>query len=220
MLCTCLEVTPILSYLDVNNTTLTILEGISLSYRCYVLFIVCCIMPNFCCLHVCGKDFISIGRHSWRCKKKLNIDKGYNGVDSSIQKQITPESMPVITNGDKDVKCTCGKQCKGLKGLKAHQRSCRVIQGLHENLIADFDQGSYRDEIDSTSGEFEESGCRLLSNIIHFDDENEGRKCGVQLPKCSHQWSVANHFFKAKFSNKPISSTGLNDTMGQCKTLS
>ena len=122
----------------------------------------------------CGKDFISIGRHSWRCKKKLNIDKGYSGVDSSIQKQITPESMPVITNGDKDVKCTCGKQCKGLKGLKARQRSCRVIQGLHENLIADLDQGGYQDEIDSTSGELEESSCRLLSNIIHFDDENEG----------------------------------------------
>ena len=91
----------------------------------------------------------------WHCKKKLNTDIGYSGVDSSIQKQISPDSMPVITNGDKDVKCTCGKQCKGLKGLKAHQCSCRVIQGIHENLMAHLDQGSYQDEIDSASREFE-----------------------------------------------------------------
>ena len=54
---------------------------------------------------------------------------------------------------------------------------CRVIQGLHENLIADLDQGSYHDEIDSASREFEESRYRLLSNI-HCDDENEGIKSG------------------------------------------
>ena len=78
----------------------------------------------------CGKDFIlisyllMIGCHSSRCKKQLSTDNRYNGSDSSIQKQITTDSMPVITNGDKDAKSTCGKQCSGLKGLKARQWSC------------------------------------------------------------------------------------------------
>ena len=72
---------------------------------------------------------------------------------------------------------------------------------------------SYQDEIDSASGEVEERSCRLLSNIVHCYDENEDIKCGVKLQKYSHQWSVANNLFKAECSNKPVSSTGLNDTI-------
>ena len=83
-------------------------------------FVALCLIFVVCAL--CGKDFISIGRHLWRYKKKLKTSHGYNGVNSTIQKQITPDSMPVIINSDKNVKCTCGKQCNGLKVLKAHQR--------------------------------------------------------------------------------------------------
>ena len=89
--------------------------------------------------------------------------------------------MPVITNSDKNVKCTCGEQCKGLKGLKAHQRYCRVIQGLHENLIKDLDEDIYENDIDSASGELGEITFQPLFSI-HFDEENEGIKSEVNLP--------------------------------------
>ena len=98
----------------------------------------------------------------------MNTDDGYNGADSSIQKKNSADSMPVIKNDDKDVKCTWGKQCIGLTGLQAHQGSSRVIQDHQESLIMNLDEGSYENEIYSTSGEFEESNCESLSSI-HFD---------------------------------------------------
>ena len=33
------------------------------------------------------------------------------------------------------IKCCCGKACKGVKGLKMHQRRCRVLGGLDENPL-------------------------------------------------------------------------------------
>jgi len=91
-------------------------------------------------------------------------------------------------------------------------RSCRVIQGLHENLITDLGEGSYEDEIDSASGEFGGSNYQQVLRI-DFDNENEGIKSGSKLPKSSQQWSVANDLFKAEFLNKAISSAGLNKTI-------
>ena len=32
------------------------------------------------------------------------------------------------------VMCCCGKRCKGYKGLKIHQQSCKFIFGLREDL--------------------------------------------------------------------------------------
>ena len=33
------------------------------------------------------------------------------------------------------VKCCCGKTCKGVKGLKMHQRRCRTLEGLSEDSL-------------------------------------------------------------------------------------
>ena len=33
------------------------------------------------------------------------------------------------------ISCSCGKRCKGLRGLKAHQRSCRVIKSMSDNIV-------------------------------------------------------------------------------------
>ena len=168
-----------------------------------VIFVVCAF---------CGKDFISLGRHSWRCKSKLNSENDFTRVNTSPLNLFSPDSMPVITNGNKEVKCTCGKHCKGLKGLKAHQRSCRIILGLHENLRNDLDEENYDDIDENTFGDTNDSNC-TLTPIICIGNSTESMKNGVKLPKSTHQWSIANDFFKAAFLNRPISSAGLNDVI-------
>ena len=35
------------------------------------------------------------------------------------------------------VKCCCGKICKGARGLQMHQRSCKVISSLNDELLED-----------------------------------------------------------------------------------
>ena len=44
----------------------------------------------------------------------------------------TQQCLPV--KSCKAVKCCCGKVCKGARGLKMHQRSCRVIDNLEDEL--------------------------------------------------------------------------------------
>ena len=151
----------------------------------------------------CGKDFISLGRHLWRCKSKLNPENVLIRVNSSLINLVTPESMRVITNGNKEMTRTSGKHCKGLTGLKAHQRFCRIIQGLSENLMKDLDKNSGGDVDESTFGDLGDNNC-MLSSSVFFDCDNERMKKGVQLPKSPQHWAIADDFFKATFLNIPI----------------
>ena len=80
----------------------------------------------------CGKEFISLGRHTWHCKNKVEFEQKtpQNGVPNvEIRSQ---ECLPI--NSYKVVKCCCGKICKGARGLKMHQRSCKVIDDMQEEL--------------------------------------------------------------------------------------
>jgi len=63
-----------------------------------------------------GKDFQSLGRHTWRCKKKLNNTSEPN---ETKKKAVQLDSEPV--SGCNIVKFICGKECEGMKGLKMHQ---------------------------------------------------------------------------------------------------
>ena len=89
----------------------------------------------------CGKDFITLGRHSWRCKQRVHhVEKDNSAGNTSNN---TPVNSPnVVISSRNCVKCCCGKICKGARGLKMHQRSCRVIRCLDAELFADSEQQS------------------------------------------------------------------------------
>ena len=70
----------------------------------------------------CGKDFQLLTWHSWRRKKKLNNTSKPNEPEKTA---LQLDSEPV--SGYNTVKCVCGKECKWMKGLKMHQRRCRVM---------------------------------------------------------------------------------------------
>ena len=92
----------------------------------------------------CGKELVTLGRHSWRCKQKLN----QNLPGNTVNQMPVIHSAVRISNTD-DVKCYCGKSCKGTRGLKMHQRSCRVIHGLNDELLTDLEQQSTENSNDS-----------------------------------------------------------------------
>ena len=98
-----------------------------------------------------------------------------------------------ISNTD-DVKCCCGKSCKGTKGLKMHQRSCRVIHGLNDELLADLEELSTED---SGNGSFH-STAEDIDNMAN-NTENQSfpaLKKGINLPKSDAEWLTANNYFK------------------------
>ena len=78
----------------------------------------------------CGKEFIMLGRHTWRCKERLNQNPSVNTVN-----QIPVMHSPIRISNTNDIKCCCSKSCKGTRGLKMHQRSCRLIHGKMMNCL-------------------------------------------------------------------------------------
>ena len=117
------------------------------------------------------------------------------------------ECLPV--KSCKAIKCCCGKVCKGPRGLKMHQRSCRIIDDLEDELQQQMteilsDDQENEDNIDQL--DHKNSSINIQENVPDLRE-------GIKLPKSPLQWSSANDFFKLTFSNQPITPHDLNVCM-------
>ena len=97
---------------------------------CLIVFVIC---------SYCGKDFKSLGRHIWRCKDKVKTNsKDKNDAHVTGDKEDTTSTTVADMLSPRTncslVKCSCVKICNGRRGLKMHQRSCRVIKDLSGEL--------------------------------------------------------------------------------------
>ena len=90
----------------------------------------------------CNKHFQVLGRHQWRCRAKVKEDvneSNYRHGDESINADT---DFP-INSGQRNqsntemIQCACGNKFKGLRGIKKHRRSCRVIRGLDKELFSE-----------------------------------------------------------------------------------
>ena len=117
------------------------------SFIAVLLFLVIC--------SYCGKEFTTLGRHVWRCKQRIIQPDETNDDDEA--NTVNQEHVTQPPDNGLDVKCSCGKSCKGKRGLKMHQRSCRVIHGLNKELAADLQAslGELQDQVaDDFSAQF------------------------------------------------------------------
>ena len=151
----------------------------------------------------CGKDFVSLSRHAWRCRSKIHNENTYSASDDTIGMKST---QPVIATNE--VKCSCGKKCKGLRGLKAHQRSCRVINGLPAELLEDLE----KDGNDCCTVNTLSDTLSNIENQIYLEEEPD-LKQGIKLPTSSQEWEIANEFFKFKFLNQPMRRENIDQTI-------
>ena len=82
-----------------------------------------------------------------------------------------------------------------------HQRSRHVIRDMKPDdldiLEEELLQNSNHDNDDCVWDGSDQNQCTFEDCTV---------KCGVQLPRSSQQWSIANDFFKVAFSNVPINS--------------
>ena len=90
-----------------------------------------------------------------------------------------------------------------------HQRSCRVVHSLSNELCADLEEqiavdstdAQADDEITTISTKAEHSECPIL-------------KKGINLPKKVSEWSTANEYFKsALFVSGPIKVQDINTSI-------
>jgi len=159
------------------------------------------ILAVFVVCSFCEKDFKSIGRHQWRCKQRVS---GHHHASVN-----TPLLQPDLNNVDStcnsgSVKCCCGKVCKGIRGLKTHQRRCRVIVGLHGNL-------------------YEESLEEIASNedIVEQRPTDPGGveiEPEVRLPKSDNEGQIANEYFRAHLGGAEIASQNIESVVETLNT--
>ena len=159
----------------------------------------------------CGKDFVVLGRHSWRCKDRLIINSvtvdnpitADNGpsthhLQTSQRTETISHSLANTNNvirgeqscdHDNDsYTCFCGRKCAGLRGFQAHKRSCRVLDIPDLRLMFELGPDPEPDPDDS-----EETNTDSCS---YFEYERVSKLPGIKLPKSEDQWKEANEHFK------------------------
>ena len=101
--------------------------------------------------------------------------------------------------------CECGKKCKGLRGLKTHQRTCRFVMGLNEELI----QPEQDNELETND----------IEDLI-LTSSNPDLKPGVKLPQTEPEFAFTEDFLRSHLNIEDIQSdsdldaliTNMNDT--------
>jgi len=147
----------------------------------------------FTVCYFCGKDFVSLARPVWRCWSRLNRTNESDFENATTTSRANVNIEHICTT--KIVRCSCRKSFRGIRGLKMHQRSRHVIRGMQSDDLEILDNDDcVWDGSDQNQFTFED--CTV--------------KCGVQLPRSSQQWSIASDFFKAAFSNVPITDESLD----------
>ena len=82
----------------------------------------------------CGKDFVALGRHQWRCKQRVHSNT--TGPDGDINIPLVRDTVSPVRNIDvASIKCCYGKSCKGIKCLHSHQRSCKTVNKLGDDKL-------------------------------------------------------------------------------------
>ena len=135
----------------------------------------------------CNNDFVSLGRHAWHCEHRITqAEHPSAGVDEDANESVTTDASSRVCL----VKCCCGRLCKGNRGLKMHQRSCRVVLGLNDQLLADLNDAVLTDQ---ESGDV---GDPLMASGVPFPQPEDhcfhDIKKGINLPKSEEQWLTAN----------------------------
>ena len=155
---------------------------------------------------VCNKDFLSLGRHAWRCKPRITatigtIETNNQSLSPNISLATQNNNNVLITqvkntfdpheneNKDHKFRCYCGRKFNTYRGLNTHRRSCffgktRDMKKLFKDTTEVIDvTRNWNDEIiDLITG--------MPKRFI---------KKGVILPNNERDWKSANEFFRSNF---------------------
>ena len=151
----------------------------------------------------CVKDFESLNWHKWRYKSRSHQSSSRSNAadnNASLNNIVNPEIINnrLISNV-KYISCSCGKRCEGLRGLKAHQRSCRVIKSMSDNIVDNL-ENDYNELNDDSNFDI------YVENNLSDDTTNESPslKNGVKLPTSTNDWDIAYTYFHSNLLTSQI----------------
>ena len=167
----------------------------------------------------CNEDFVSLGRHTWRCRARRTLTAPVPTVDSTVNEDNINNGrpgnhsiLPTVPQSQDNVafiKCSCGRLCKGRRGLSAHHRSCAIHESLSKINDSDSDHCHHTDEVNHFDSA---DGSSYADPIIEFNidmsENNEHMhaqyKPGIKLPKTCSDWAMANAYFQSIFDISSI----------------
>ena len=159
-----------------------------------------------------GKEFHSLGRHSWRCKEKIKRSENEQTKSDKSSRQdelhsTNEEDCISSTRNSSLVKCCCRKTCNGLRGLKLHHCSCRVVQCLGDISVDDIHVDSNDNNgVDNT----------VPTNVTNIMPVI---KPGIKLPKTDSEWKTANDYFHAMLPMSMIDPKNIGDSILKMKEV-
>ena len=89
------------------------------------------------------EKILPLGRHAWRYKQRIHRTERHNIREEQLPNDHDPAetaSRVWFTS------CCCGKLCKGKRGLKMHQRGCRLVLGLIDQLRVGLNDVTFTDQ--------------------------------------------------------------------------
>ena len=105
------------------------------------------------------------------------------------------DTLPVIDNkisrSTDLISCVCGKQCKGLKGFKAHHWSCKTIKSFDKEIVNDLNS----QDINKEHIDFDSDVCRKTPSL----------KTDIKLLTNDKEWGMANEYFRANINCGEVS---------------
>ena len=132
----------------------------------------------------CKKELTSLRRHRWRCKARVNTNSidldqrqiinsyhatrpfknnqdfiGENALIANTNNMVNNEESENALQEHNDSRrftCYCGKKCKGLCGLKAHQCSCHVVDIPNIKKLFEMQDDYVSEESDEVRNEEEQ----------------------------------------------------------------
>ena len=120
-----------------------------------------------------------------------------NNVGSTNARDFVADDEVDLGNEINGIKCSCGKICKGVKGLKMHQRRCRVIEGLSGDQVAVGNSNIL-------------TAHWMITRKYLLIRSNINIKTGILLPKRDEEWDLANNYFKSIFADWDFKSYSLD----------
>jgi uncharacterized Zn-finger protein len=163
----------------------------------------------------CGKNFETLGRHTWRCKSSAGernanfaetssldasriTDKPGNSIVANNQprasNRLLKKERAIEAEGPKsrEVTCYCGRKFRSHRGWRLHRRSCSI--GKDPDLKGLLDPNNL-DE-DGANESREEGGDRGDEGLCVRPRSDP--LPGVKLPRSKRGWELANEFFKSQ----------------------
>ena len=96
---------------------------------------------------------------------------------------------------------------EGIRGLKAHQQTCRFIKGLNDELYS----------VSSNKIDHDGDLSNCLEELVLCDMSEI--KPGVKLPNTDAQWKEANLYFRAELPLCELDNASFNDCVAKQSCL-